>query len=149
VNIEEVLEFMDDELDKAVQMPLTGGKSLVNVDNLRNLVDEIRLSLPGEIKQAQKLVSDRKMIINDASGEANAIIKKAEERAGVIVSQQEITRLAQQKAQEIMNDAQNRSKDLRHIANDHVDKMFGETEELLTRQLTEIKRAKNALRAKK
>lgn len=80
MSIEEILEAMDDELDRSKNIPLTGGRSLIDVEQFRELVKQVRLNLPGEIKQAQALVNDRRVIINDAKAEAESIIRKAEEK---------------------------------------------------------------------
>ena len=147
MNIEEILEMMDEILDKSMQVPFSNKKSLVDVDKMRELVDEIRLSMPNEIKQAKKLVQDRKIIIEDAKGEADTIIKKADEKAKQLVSQQEISRLAQQRANEIMTSAQQKSKELRITTNDYIDNTLSKVEDLLSNDLVNIKKARHALKA--
>ncbi|MCL2019364.1 MAG: ATPase [Oscillospiraceae bacterium] len=149
MSIEEILEIMDETLDKAMQVPFSNKKSLVDVEKIRELVDEVRLNLPNEVKQAKKLVQDRKSIIEDAKGEAEAIIKRAEDRAKQLVSQQEITRLAQQRSNEIMASAQQKSKELRSTTNDYIDETLSKVEELLSHDLVNIKKARNALKAGK
>ena len=76
MSIEEILEAMDIELDKSKNVPLTRGKSLIDVEQFRDLIRQVRLNLPGEIKQAQALVNDRRVIINDAKAEAESIIRR-------------------------------------------------------------------------
>lgn len=147
MSIEEILEMMDETLDKAIQVPLSGRKSMIDVEKMRELVDEIRLNLPTEVKQAKMLVSDRKQIINDAKLEADTIIKKAEEKAAALLSHQEITRQAQHKANEIMSTAQQKSKELRIKTNDYVDDMLGRVEELLSHDLVDVKKARSALKS--
>ncbi|MDR0198084.1 MAG: ATPase [Oscillospiraceae bacterium] len=147
MSIEEILEMMDETLDKAVAVPFSGKKSLIDVEKMHELVYEIRSNMPKEIEQARNLVSERKIIINEARSEADAIIKKAEERAKALVSHQEITRLAQTRAEEIMINAQQKSKELRHTTNDYVDNMLSKAEELHSRNLTEIKKARLALKS--
>jgi len=146
-SIEEILEMMDEALDKAVAVPFSGKKSLIDVEKMHELVYEIRSNMPKEIEQARNLVSDRKLIISEARSDADAIIKKAEDRARVLVSQQEITRLAQARAEEIMVNAQQKSKELRHTTNDYVDNMLSTAEELLSRNLADIKKARLALKS--
>ncbi|MCL2637872.1 MAG: ATPase [Oscillospiraceae bacterium] len=149
MSIEEILEFMDDTLDKAMQVPFSNKKSLVDVEKMRELVDEIRLNMPNEVKQARKLVQDRKTIVDEARGEADVIIKKAEERAKQLASQQEVTKLAQQRANEIMASAQAKSKELRSTTNDYIDNTLSKVEELLSHDLVNIKKARSALKANK
>ena len=104
MSIEELLEQFDEILDGGVKLP--GKRTVVDVEKLRALIDDIRLNIPGEIKQARGIVADRADIITNAKKEADAIIRNAEERAKALIAQEEITRLAQEKAGEIISAAQ-------------------------------------------
>lgn len=149
MNMNEILDYMDELLDKAVQMPFSGKKSLVDVVQLSELVREIRYNLPNEIKQAKNLVNDRKIIINDARAEADNIIRKAEDKAKQLVSNEEITRQAQSKANEIMVNAQSKSKELRFATNEYVDNMLNRVEELLSSDLIDVRKTRSALKGGK
>ena len=59
MNIEEILDVMDELLDRSWSLPLSGGRCVVDAEKIRDLVDEIRLNLPAEIKQAKGIVSDK------------------------------------------------------------------------------------------
>ncbi len=146
MSIDETLEMMDDMLDKAVNVPLTNKKSLIDVEKMRELIEEIRLNMPKEIKQARDLVNDRKTILNDAKNEASAIVAKAEQRAAALVSQQEIVRHATAKANEINSAAQEQTKELRDLTNKYVDNMLTKIEELLQNDIIDIKKARSALK---
>ncbi len=146
MGIDEILEMMDDMLDKAVNVPFTNKKSLIDVEKMRELVEEIRLNTPREIKQARDLVNDRKTIINDAKNEASAIIARAEQRAAALISQQEIVRQATQKANEINAAAQEQTKELRDMTNKYVDNMLTKVEELLSNDIIDVRKARSALK---
>jgi vacuolar-type H+-ATPase subunit H len=147
MNVEDILSMMDDVLDKSVAVPFSGRKSLIDVEKMNNLIHEIRMNLPREVEQARGVVNDRKKLIADANGEADRIIKRAEERAKQMVASQEITRLAQARAQEIMEAAQHKSKELRHTTNDYVDNMLSRAEEMFAKNLAEVKKARTALKS--
>lgn len=149
MSIEEILDAMDEELDNAKQIPFTGGKSSVDVEIFRDLISQIRLNLPGEIKQAQALVNDRKVIINDAKAEADSIIRKAEEKAKVMVSEEVITKQAQQRAHDILTAAQTKSKEIRNATNDYVESMLSRVDELLAGNLTDVRKTRAALKGTK
>ena len=149
MNVDEILDMMDEIVEKAVAFPLTGGKSLIDVDKMSELVSEIRLNMPTEIKQAKNLVNDRKVIISDAKAESETIIRKAEERAKMLVSKEEIVRQAQEKATDIIATAQSRAKEIRTATNEYVDNMLGRSEELLTKNLVDVKKTRAALRGGK
>ena len=96
MNIDELLEMLDEIIDSGVKIP--GKKTLIDADKLRAVVDDIRLNLPTEIKQAKGIVADRAEIITEAKRSADNVIRAAEERAKAMVAQEEITQLAQAKA---------------------------------------------------
>ncbi len=146
MNIDEILEMMDDMLDKAVNVPFTSKKSLIEVDKMRELIDEVRINMPKEIKQARDLVNDRKSIISEAKNEAANIIARAEQRAASLVAQQEIVRQANAKANELNATAQAQTKELRDLTNKYVDNMLTKVEELLSNDLIDVKKARNALK---
>lgn len=146
MSIDETLEMMDEMLDKAVNVPLTNKKSLIDVEKMRELIEEIRLNMPKEIKQARDLVNDRKTILNDAKNEASAIVARAEQRAAALVSQQEIVRHATARANEINAAAQEQTKQLRDMTNKYVDNMLTKIEELLQNDIIDIKKARSALK---
>ena len=146
MNIDDALEAMDEILDKSMQVPFSNKKGLVDVDAIRELIDDIRLNMPTEITQAKNLVNDRKVILSDAKQEADRIIRKAEERAVKLVSQQEITRQATEKANQILMNAQTKYTELCNSTNEYVDSMLTRVEELLTKDVADIKKARGALK---
>ena len=145
-NIDEILALMDGVLDKAVAVPFSGRKSLIDVETMNDLVNEMRQSLPVEITQAREVVSERKAYILEAEREAERIIKKAEERAAQMISSQEITRRADAAAKEMMQSAHHKANELRAATNAYIEEMLAKTEEPLIRSLTDIKKTRAALR---
>ena len=89
MNVNELLDTIEDTLEESAGMPLSGGKRIVDVEQIRDYLDEIRQNLPVELRQAQSIVSDRAQLIESANAQAQAIVKKAEERARVLVSEAE------------------------------------------------------------
>ncbi|MGN0174464.1 MAG: ATPase [Acutalibacteraceae bacterium] len=146
MNIEDLLDQIDEMLDSSWGF---AGKSVLNADKLRDFIDDIRLNMPQEIKQARSIVAEKSDIINTAKREAETIIKSAEEKAKALVAQEEITRLAQAKAVEIVNGAQIKSKDMRNAAQDFVDDLMKKTDEELTQTLAEVRKTRASLRQQK
>lgn len=95
MNIDDILDAMDEMLDRAWNLPLTGGRCVVDAEKVRDLIDDIRLNMPAEIKQAKQIVADRADIISVAKKEAEDIVHKAEEHAKALVEQEKITKQAQ------------------------------------------------------
>ena len=66
MNIDELLDVMDETLEEAVNLPFTGGKRMVDVEKVRDIIDDIRLNMPAEIRQAKAIVQDRADIVESA-----------------------------------------------------------------------------------
>ncbi len=146
MNVNELLDTIEDCLEEGASIPLSGGKRVVDVDKIRDYLDEIRLNLPGEIRQAKSIVNDRGQILEDAKKEADVIVKKAEERAAVLVSDQEVLKLAQQRAAEVMTNAQSEARNMRQTVTDYCENMLKNTEETMMANASQVKTVRSNLR---
>jgi organic radical activating enzyme len=146
MQIEDILEQIEEMLDKSASVPLSGGRNLVHVDKIMDLLKDLRMALPVEFSEAKKVVSDRKKIIEIAEEEKASIIRNAEERAAQLISHESIVRQAQQQATEIVHAAQQQCKSIISSTQTHIDRQLAETEELLKHQLVDIKEARDAVR---
>ena len=113
MNIDELLDLMEETLEDATGLPFAGGKRVVDIDKLQDIIDEVRLNLPTEVRQARAIVNDRADIVADAKRGAEALVRKAEERARILVGEQEIVKAAQQRAAEIVGGAQTQAREMR------------------------------------
>lgn len=145
--IDDILDMMDDMLDNASTVPFSVKKSIIDCDQMRDYINEIRLNLPQEIKQAKLIVRDRQTIINDANKEADSIVRRAEDRAKVIVSNDEITKAAKARAVEMINQAQAKSKEIKNAANKYIDDVLVQAEECLQANLADIRKTRQAVKS--
>ena len=146
MNVNELLDTIEDTLEESTSMPLSGGKRLVDVEKVRDYLDDIRANLPGELRQAQQIVNDRAQIVDTANAQAQSIVKKAEERARILVSDAEIVKAAQQRAAEITAAAQSESRTLRQTVTDYCDNMLKTTEEAMVENAAQVKNVRANLR---
>jgi cell division septum initiation protein DivIVA len=146
MNIEEILNNMDEMLDKAWSLPMTGGRCVVDAEKIRDLIDDIRINLPNEIKQAKSIVADRGEILNAARREGESIIRKAEERSKSLIAQEEVVKAAQTRASDIMSQAQLQSREIRQAAFNFSDGVLRSTEETMTKSLNDVRGTRQALR---
>ena len=115
---EDYLDAMDEILDKAQAIPFSSKKSVVDVDQLRECIDHIRMYTPDEIKNAKSIVQDRKSLMDDAKKQAEEIITRAEARASAMVENSEITKAAQAKAAEIEKNALIKARAVKNAADE-------------------------------
>ena len=105
-NIDGILAMMEDMLDAAWSIPLSGGKGAVDIDRLRELIEDLKMHIPVEVSKAKEIVNDRKIILDDAKKEAEMVIRVAEERAKKLVDHDEVVKQAQARANEILSTSQ-------------------------------------------
>ena len=146
-NIDDILEQLDDMLDAAWAMPLSGGKIVVDGEKIRDMIDDIRANLPSEIRQAKAIVADRTDIVNTAKKEAEGIIRNAEERRNQILSHEEIVVQAQERANEIQAQTQKRAREMRRTAQEFTEDALRRTEETLAQQVSQVRQARVSLRS--
>lgn len=146
MNIDQILDTMDELLDKGWNFPLSGGRCVVDADKVRKLIDDIRMNMPNEIKQAQAIVLERNEILSAAKREAEQVIRKAEERAKHLIAQQEIYQAAQTKAADTVSQSQIKSREIRQAAQDFSDDVLRTTEDSLSKALSELRGTRQALR---
>ena len=142
MKVDDLILQLQDLVNDAKSMPFSGGKVLVNSEEIYDIIDQIQDSMPAEVRQAKNIVADRKQIITEANRESENIIRAAEERRKVMLNQSEIVREAQAKAREIIEDAKQKSLEIRKAANVYIDSVMKRAEESLTGQLGEIKKTR-------
>ena len=146
MNVNELLDTIEDALEESASVPLSGGKRIVDVEQIRDYLDEVRAALPGELRQAQQIVNDRAQIVDSANAQAQAIVKKAEERARILVSDAEIVKAAQQRASEITSAAQTEARTLRQTVTDYCENMLRTTEDTMVENAAHVKNIRASLR---
>ncbi len=103
--IEQLIEDIYEFVESCRMQPLSSSKVIVPKDELYDLLDELRLRTPDEIKRYQKIISNRDAIISDAEEKAQTIIAQAKESANNLINDHEIMQQAYYQAQEIVNHA--------------------------------------------
>lgn len=125
-NLESILNELDEVLEGATALPLTS-KCMVDADRIRDLIDDIRLNIPSEIKQARAVVADRNEILSMAKQEAEELIRKAEERAKALVDNDAIVRQANAKGMALLQEATQKATDMVNQANARANEILSQS----------------------
>lgn len=155
MNIDEILDLMDGLLDKSSSVPFSN-KRMIDCEQMREYIDTIRLNFPTELKKAKDMARDKEKIIAEANKNAEEIIKKAEERAKVLVSEQEIIKeageiandqlkRAKEQADLIIADAVAKDRDIKSALASNLNKVLSDAERVLNRNLNEVTAIKDAI----
>lgn len=143
----ELVEMLYTMVTEAWGVPLGNEKCIVERDKVLNLLDEIKAQLPAEVAEARRLVNARDEFINNAKREADSIRKAAEDRARMMVDEQEIVLAAKTRSNEVLTQAESRTKELYRVANEYVDDALRRTEEAINSALSEVRQSRSNFRA--
>ena len=145
MGIEEILDEIDELLDKSPTVPFVQHKKVVDGERMRELINDVRMNLPQELKEAKKIEFDCQRILDDARVSAEAIIRRAEERAQQMASKEAIVVEAKKKAIDMLTKAQKSSKALQQNAVASVTRMLTDTENYYTKNIQSIKAVKTKI----
>ena len=125
------------------------GISVVNKNEMLELLKEIRVKLPDEVKQAKWIKEERQRILLEAQKESETIVKEAENRIASMVDETEITRKAYDQANETIINAQKTAREIRAGSLDYADEILAKLQDnlkdtylLLNKNREEIKVSK-------
>ena len=96
-----LLETIEDMLENSKEVPFTH-KAIIDKEEVLDIIKEIRLKLPEELKQAKVIKEEHDRIISKANEEASEIVKEAENRIISMIDEHEITRKAYEQKNKII-----------------------------------------------
>lgn len=142
MSIEEILDAMDELLDKASSVPFAAHKAVIDGDRLRELINDARLNVPEEIKHAKMVEFERDRILKEADTKSEKLIHQAEERAKAIVEEEAIVKEAKKRALEAVTKAKKESDAIRGATDDYVKNQFQEVEAYFQQGLQDVQSRK-------
>lgn len=140
-----VLEALEDAVERAMSVPFTG-KCLISREEILEFIQDIRLKLPDDLKQARWVSEERSRILAEAQQEADNIIKGAEGRIASMVDEHEICRKAYEQAEVIITNAKKNAREIRLGTREYADNILNKVEEILEDTLDVIKVNRNELK---
>lgn len=138
MDIEQLIDALEDKIDGCTTIPLWG-RGIIDKDELLDMIQDIRMKYPDEMKQAKWVKEERQRIINDAQKEAADIVKAAENKIAAMVNEHDITQQAYEKANQIVDSAQKNSHEIRVGANQYADDVLRALEEELIKTAETIR----------
>ncbi|HHV10328.1 MAG TPA: ATPase [Clostridiales bacterium] len=138
--IEQLIEDIYEFVESCRMQPLSSTKVIVPKDELYDLLDELRLRTPDEIKRYQKIIANRDAIIADAEEKAENILRQTREKAKDLLNEHEIMQQAYYQANEMIMQASEEADRLRREAAEEADQIRAGTLAYSNDVLTEVER---------
>lgn len=142
-----LIDKLDDIIHNARSVPLTDNV-MFDREEVYDILDQMRSTIPEEIKQARWIVKERQEMLAEAKQEAERLLADAQERADTLASETEIVRLAERNAQQIMEDAREHERATRLGAEDYADEVLGNLETNLDKFISAVRRGRERLQGR-
>lgn len=133
MDIIEILSELEEVVDKGFEIPFIK-KTFINKEEVLEMLNDISLQLPEELRMSKSIVEDRQKILADAQKQADMIIKSAEQKIVALIDEHEITKRANEEANEIIMKAQKNAREIRlgalHFADNTLEKLENKSKEI-------------------
>jgi hypothetical protein len=138
-------KIYEDVVENGWVVPLTG-RTMVNKKDMIELLKEIRVMLPDEIKQAKWIKEERQRFLFEAQQEANNLLQEAESRISSMIDESEITRKSYEQANETIINAQKTAREIKEGSLEYADNILSKMEDVLKEAYLEIHKNKEELK---
>ena len=145
MDVVELLAELEETIEKGIEIPIIK-KSFLDKEKLLDIINDISLSIPEEIRNAKTITADRERILADAQRQADMKIKEAEHKAISMIDEHEITRKANETAEEIIEKAKKESKEIRLASLKYADDMLSRVERDINEISNRIIASRNELK---
>jgi regulator of protease activity HflC (stomatin/prohibitin superfamily) len=147
VDVLELIDKLDDLVHNAKAVPLTD-QVRIDREAIYELLDEMRSTIPEEVKQARWIVKERQEMLAEAKRESERILAEAREQAAHEASQQEVVKRAEREAAQVLEQARQREREVRLGAEDYADEVLGTLEVNLGKFLSAVQRGRERLQGR-
>jgi vacuolar-type H+-ATPase subunit H len=139
-----LIDKLDDAIHNGKPVPLTD-QVRVEREEIYDILDQMRATVPEEIKQARWIVKERQEMLAEAKREAERIIREARDQQERLINQQEVVRLAERQAEDIVEEARSREREIRLGAEDYADDILNTLEVNLQKFTQAVQRGRERL----
>jgi cell division septum initiation protein DivIVA len=122
---------------------------IVNEDRMLDIIDQMRVSIPEEIKKAQQVLAQRDRVMAQAQEEANRTIALAREKGEHLVDQNNLVQASQSRADQIIELSRLESERIRRDADDYALESLSRLEAEMERILSQVRNGVRTLQAER
>jgi cell division septum initiation protein DivIVA len=144
MDIQHLVDRLEQALNESFRFPLSA-YLVVNEDQVFNLIDQLRMAIPEEVKRANRVESEKERILAQAKEEAERIRGLAKQEASELVKRDAIMASAQQRADNILERARRDAQSILHESDAYVADVLTKLEEDLLRSLSVVRNGLNKI----
>jgi len=148
MDILHLVDRLEELFNESRAIPFTHSV-VVDEDRMLDIIDQMRVSIPEEIKKAQQLLANRDRILAQAQEEANRIVALAREKEEQMLDRDPIVQAAKARAEQIIAQSQAESEATKREADEYVLETLTRLELELDRFLSQVRNGIRTLQGEK
>jgi vacuolar-type H+-ATPase subunit H len=138
IEIQLLLDRLEAMLVEGRQVPFFSGV-VVDRDRFFDVINQMRISIPEEVKKAKRMHAERERLIAQAKEEAERIVDLAREQAAALVREHDVVKQAELQAQDVLAQVRDEAQEVRAGADDYALVVLQQLEERLLQQLSTVR----------
>ena len=145
MDVLEILDEMEETLNNSKTIPMMN-KTMIDRDEFLKMVQDMRLSLPDNIKNAEWVANHKQEILMEAQKQSDVILSEAEKKIKLMVDENEIAKMAKTEADNIKTSAQKNAKEIRLGSKEYADAIMEKLENDLANLMDTVKKNRDELK---
>ncbi len=141
----ELLDELEDIIDKGASVPFSG-RCILDKEELLDVLQEIKLKLPDDLKQAKWIKEERQRILQEAQTESDNLIKSAEDKIIAMVNENEITKKAIVQGNQIIENARQNAQQISDSSYNYADSLLETVEKVVMSSMKDLEQCINIVR---
>jgi vacuolar-type H+-ATPase subunit H len=144
-SIIELIDHLEYLVHRGQRVPFTHNV-MIDEDEILDILDQIHVNLPEEIKQARTVLAEQERLLSDANQEAARITQSAATKAEAMMKNHEVTRRAEDHGKALVRDAQGKAEDQKRAADEYASNVMQQLETHLVRTVATVRKAQETLK---
>ncbi|GJQ52461.1 MAG: hypothetical protein OZ914_09700 [Anaerolineaceae bacterium] len=137
MDILQLIDRLEELFNESKSIPLTRNV-MVDEDRMLDIIDQMRIAIPEEVKKAQQLLGQRDRLLAQAQEEANRTLELARQKADQLSSKELVVQEAQRRGEQILSQARAEAENTRDDANDYVIRILTQLQDELERVSNQV-----------
>ncbi len=138
MDILHLIDRLETLVTEGFLIPFTANR-IVQEDAVLDIIDQMRVSIPEEVKSAKRTESERERLLQQAKEEAHRLVEMAREKAKAMTSDHELVKFAEERAKEIENKALRQAEEIINESDEYIIDQLSQMEEQLMKTQTTVR----------
>lgn len=144
MDVLQLIDRLEQLVSAGTRLPLSS-RTMIDEQGFLDIIDQLRVSVPEEMKQARRFSQERERVMQQAEAEAEKIISAAQERATLMLQDNDVVRRADEEARRLLTEADREVEEIRRGADQYALEVLTGLDQELTRLLATTRKGRATL----